>query len=217
MILDGVIMLLDLWDKIWRNPVWRCKTCAAMGAKYNKIDLQIIQRGFNKYHRHNKYYKQGTMYLRKDKKMTYGTPPATTQGQVGQWYWHVHHEKLVEILTEPIANRIAYIKNYKKDSIDTRLHFMRPVQNIPAEITTINEKITRTRRVYEAVRTAYYNGQADADALNRASKAYTTAQNDSTLNVEKAWEAQHKRECFHYCPWNLGKKTLLPASAFGKK
>jgi hypothetical protein len=33
--------------------------------------------------------------------------------KVGDWVWHVHHEILVEPLTEPIENRIAYIKSDK--------------------------------------------------------------------------------------------------------
>ena len=38
-------------------------------------------------------------------------------------YWHVHHDILVENLTEPIENRIKFIKENKpKDEIKLRLN-----------------------------------------------------------------------------------------------
>ena len=43
-------------------------------------------------------------------------------------WWHVHHEVLWELLTEPIANRINYIKENKpKDEVETRLRLLKPV------------------------------------------------------------------------------------------
>ena len=30
-----------------------------------------------------------------------------------KWYWHIHHEKLLELLIEPLKNRIKYIKEVK--------------------------------------------------------------------------------------------------------
>jgi len=43
-------------------------------------------------------------------------------------WWHVHHEVLYEILTEPIRNRINYIKKEKpKNEIDIRLRLLKPV------------------------------------------------------------------------------------------
>ena len=44
------------------------------------------------------------------------------------WAWHVHHETLAERLTEPIKNRIAYIKSDKPaHEIDTRLRLLKPM------------------------------------------------------------------------------------------
>ena len=44
------------------------------------------------------------------------------------FWWHIHHEKLVEYLTEPIRARINYIKKEKpKDEIELRLKLMKPV------------------------------------------------------------------------------------------
>lgn len=56
------------------------------------------------------------------------------------YYWHVHHEVLFEALTEPIENRIQYIKNNKPaHEIETRLRLMKPIQG-------------RARAEYEKVR-----------------------------------------------------------------
>lgn len=53
--------------------------------------------------------------------------------------WHVHHEKLWEVLTEPIENRIAYIKSDKPNSEQaTRLRLLKPI------IGPMPEKITVT-------------------------------------------------------------------------
>ena len=54
-----------------------------------------------------------------------------------EFYWHVHHEVLCEALTEPIQNRIDYIKRYKYASeVETRLRCMTPVlhpERLPVE------------------------------------------------------------------------------------
>lgn len=55
--------------------------------------------------------------------------------------WHVHHEKLWEVLTEPIENRIAYIKSDKpKDEQTTRLRLLKPI------IGPLPEKMTCSPR-----------------------------------------------------------------------
>lgn len=44
------------------------------------------------------------------------------------YWWHIHHEKLVEYLTEPIRARINYIQaNKPKEEIETRLRLLKPV------------------------------------------------------------------------------------------
>lgn len=48
-----------------------------------------------------------------------------------QFAWHVHHEKLWEELTEPIQNRINYIKATKDAlEIPTRLRLLKPVKDV---------------------------------------------------------------------------------------
>jgi hypothetical protein len=47
------------------------------------------------------------------------------------FYWHVHHDVLVEELTEPIENRIEYIKKHKpKHEIETRLRLLKPASYV---------------------------------------------------------------------------------------
>ena len=44
-------------------------------------------------------------------------------------YWHIHHDILAEPLTEPIENRIRFIKNNKPyHEVETRLRLMKPVR-----------------------------------------------------------------------------------------
>ena len=49
-------------------------------------------------------------------------------GDYTDFWWHVHHEILVEQLTEPLRTRINYIKNNKpKNEVKLRLKLLRPV------------------------------------------------------------------------------------------
>ena len=44
------------------------------------------------------------------------------------YWWHIHHERLYEYLTEPIRARINYIKKEKpKGEIELRLKLLKPV------------------------------------------------------------------------------------------
>ncbi len=48
---------------------------------------------------------------------------------IGDLVWHVHHDVLVEPLTEPFETRVAYIKaNKPMHEIETRLRLMKPVR-----------------------------------------------------------------------------------------
>lgn len=51
-----------------------------------------------------------------------------------QLYWHIHHDQLVENLTEPLKNRIDYIKKEKsKDEIKLRLKLFKKVKCKPKD------------------------------------------------------------------------------------
>jgi len=48
---------------------------------------------------------------------------------IGIPYWHPNHDILLKWTTEPIENRIAYIKNNKPaHEIKTRLRLLKPVR-----------------------------------------------------------------------------------------
>jgi len=52
-------------------------------------------------------------------------------------YWHIHHDVLVENLTEPLKNRIKYIKEEKpKDEIKLRLKLLKKVKCKPKDYPT---------------------------------------------------------------------------------
>ncbi len=45
------------------------------------------------------------------------------------WAWHVHHDKLVQYLTGPLEERIAYIKaNKPLGEVELRLRLLKPVK-----------------------------------------------------------------------------------------
>lgn len=48
-----------------------------------------------------------------------------------KYYWHIHHQKLFEPSTEPIENRIAYIKSEKpKNEVEIRLRLLHEVKDV---------------------------------------------------------------------------------------
>lgn len=55
---------------------------------------------------------------------------------VGKLYWHIHHDQLLEMATEPIARRITCIEEHKPHyEIDTRLRCLKPVKGtLPSEV-----------------------------------------------------------------------------------
>lgn len=59
-----------------------------------------------------------------------------------KFYWHIHHDVLVEPLTEPIKNRIEFIKENKpKDEVELRLKLMKPVKGkLPKELVEAGQK-----------------------------------------------------------------------------
>ena len=95
--------------------------------------------------------------------------------------WHVHHDRLLEPLTEPIGNRIAYIKaNKSKHEVETRLRLLKPVKG---------------RLPWEVVKTR--------EAYGKAWEAYGKA----VLDHKDEIEALHREECPN-CPWDG--ETIFP-------
>ena len=95
--------------------------------------------------------------------------------------WHVHHDILVEPLTEPIETRRAYIRaNKPEQEIATRLRLLKAVKGrLPAKLV-------------EAMK-----------AYDEARKAYDEALEASMPAIIKL----HAKECPN-CPWDG--ETIFP-------
>ena len=94
-------------------------------------------------------------------------------------YWHVHHDKLIEPLTEPASIRADYIRTHKsKDEVKLRLQLFKPASNEANQAWAEYEKVKRP-------------------ALAEYEKVKRTA----WAEYEKTIEKLHKKECPN-CPWN---------------
>lgn len=103
--------------------------------------------------------------------------------------WHVHHDKLMEPLTEPIEVRQEYIRKHKpRAEVETRLRLLRPVHgHLPEAFVKMGEAYVKAFMAYAKVWEAF--DKAYADAL-------------------PAIEALHRKE-FPNCPWN-GHTIVFP-------
>ena len=71
--------------------------------------------------------------------------------------WHVHHNVLIELLTEPIENRIKYIKKFKpKNEIELRLKLLKVVKGeLPKEFVEAWHEYVEARQEYVEVYKKY--------------------------------------------------------------
>ena len=108
--------------------------------------------------------------------------------------WHVHHEQLLEPLTEPIENRIAYIKTHKpKGEQKLRLRLLKPV------VGKLPPAVAKAWAAYDKAWAAFNAGAA----YDKAGAPY-----DKTLKEHlPEIEALHREECPD-CPWDG--KTIFP-------
>jgi len=145
-----------------------------------------------------------------------------------KFYWHIHHDILVEPLTEPLKNRIRYIKENKPENeIELRLKLLKPVKGkLPKRVIKAEEAWNKAEEAYDKaeeawnkageayikVWEAYYKaGEAyckareawnkAGEAWNKAGEAYYKAGEAyyKTLTM-KSVLALHKKECG--CNWN---------------
>ena len=105
---------------------------------------------------------------------------------MAQFYWHIHHTRLLETLTEPIENRTAYIKaNKPTEEIPTRLRLMKPVRG------KLPDTLTKAAVAYSKVWVTHRKARVTRDktwvALNKAWVAY-----------DKAWAAYAKAQAAFY-------------------
>ena len=77
--------------------------------------------------------------------------------RVGTWAWHLHHQQLVERLTEPAKNRIDYILSDKPvGERALRLRLFRPVKSkvLAAAWAEYDKVLAPARAEYDKVRAA---------------------------------------------------------------
>ena len=127
---------------------------------------------------------------------------------VKQWVWHVHHDVLLEPLTEPIENRIAHIKEDKpKEEQATRLRLLKPVAGqIPADQDKAQADWDKAHADQDKAWADGDKAWADGDKaradLNKAQADQDKAQADQDkAQADPAVEALHEKEC-PGCPWN---------------
>lgn len=124
--------------------------------------------------------------------------PGATHG------WHIHHEVLLESLTQPIEERIRFILDEKaryetEEQIVLRLQLMRPA--------TLNEAIASAYEAWRAIRATWIADPKNEDASTAdsvAADAYYTI-------VIAEQDALHAEQCKD-CPWNADQRTIFPSS-----
>jgi len=134
-----------------------------------------------------------------------------------KFYWHIHHDILLEPLTEPLKNRIEYIKNNKsKNEIELRLKLLKPVKGkLPDEVIKAGEAYYKAQETSGKVWEAYYktweasdkSWEASVKAWEVYAKVWETRDEarrayDKTLKkYSKEINELHEKECPN-CPWN---------------
>ena len=109
-----------------------------------------------------------------------------------KFYWHTHHDVLVDVEIVPIEKRIKYIKENKlKDEIELRLKLLRPVKGeLPKEVVSAGKDCKKTWEDYDDKKKAW------GDYL-KAKRNYLEVLRDYKEEIN----ALHKEECPD-CPWD---------------
>ena len=122
-----------------------------------------------------------------------------TAPQLGDLVWHIHHDVLVEALTESLGARIEFIKEYKRSSeVPTRMRLMKPVRGKLPELAKAGAEWVKAGAEWAKARAEWDKAGAEWD------KAYAewvkAIKHPSVL-------ALHAKECPN-CPWDG--KTIFP-------
>ena len=133
-----------------------------------------------------------------------------------EYAWHVHHDVMVEALTEPIETRAAYItENKKPEEVPLRARLLKKVQGaLPAELVQAGEACDQAREAYHQAREACVQARDACDqgeAYDQAAKAYFQAWEAYNRAGEACVQARdactpaiaalHAQECPD-CPWD---------------
>ena len=124
--------------------------------------------------------------------------------------WHVHHNVLIELLTEPIENRIKYIKKFKpKNEVKLRLKLLKVVKGeLPKEFVEAWQKYYETWQEYVEVWQKYDKAKQKYDEIWQEYDEARQKHNEAWhkyIEVCKKYESQilalHEKECPN-CSWN---------------
>ena len=107
---------------------------------------------------------------------------ACMEAKVGDPMWLLHHELLLEWLTEPVENRIAYILSEKpKREQARRLRELRPVKG------PLPKTADAARAEYDAARAKSDAAQAKADAAWAKADAAGAKSDAAWAKADAAW------------------------------
>ena len=137
-----------------------------------------------------------------------------------KFYWHIHHDVLLEPLTQPLKNRIKFIKENKpKDEIELRLKLLKPVKG------KLPDEVIKAWEISNKVWEAYYktweasdkSWEASVKAWEVYAKAWETrdearrAYDKILKKYSKEINELHEKECPN-CPWDSKQQTIFPKS-----
>jgi len=141
------------------------------------------------------------------------------------FYWHIHHDILCEVLTEPLQNRIDYIKSDKPTGeVKTRLRLLKRVrypEKLPLEWRKAYTKLEEARTKWMKANTKQREADAQwKEVCAKWEKVYVNWEEahakwrENHAKWEETYakylpqiEALHKEECPD-CPWNGA--TIFP-------
>lgn len=144
---------------------------------------------------------------------------------IGKFYWHIHHNELLNVALEPIKDRITYIEESKPpDEVPVRLRLLQEVRGrLPDEMVQAGRKLIETRKAWKAAldaqRAAFIPPYVSAFKHNQRIMQTMVASAECRF-ATNLWdevrhrycdeiEALHAQECAN-CPWNG--ETIFPGT-----
>jgi hypothetical protein len=134
---------------------------------------------------------------------------------VADWYWHIHHETICEPLTEPLQNRLDYIRDNKPSGeVETRLRLIAPVTiALPPELDKAREAYVKAweasvKAAREASVKAWEAYVKAWEASVKAGAAYDKARVDAAPELERLHAIDCPAALAGTCPWDGN--TIFP-------
>ena len=111
------------------------------------------------------------------------------QKQPGSPWWCVHHQVRLEPLTEPIENRVRYIRENKfEHEVETRLRAMRPVTGaLPEPVQRVNAEWQRVVAEWQRVVAEWQRVYAE---LQRVDAERQRVYAEHAAEIDALWAAE---------------------------